>query len=119
MSDLVTIRKIVIEDLEPLTKAANTDDHFVYMPTHVVTKGNDYVGFISVSAMPMILTWQDSKRVKTTDSLKLIGFVEGACSQIGAGVMCMPCSPKSPYLTYLPKWGYKKFGNCDMFAKAL
>src|ERR1700679_1944103 len=116
---LIQIRKVVVEDIAPLQKMAAADDHFVFAPTHVTMKNGNYVGFISIASIPMVLTWQDTRGVKAVDSIQIIKFIEGAVGQMGSNLVCIPCSPKSPYLPYMERFGYKKFGNCDMFAKSL
>jgi hypothetical protein len=116
---LIQIRRVVVEDLETLKRMAQADDHFVFAPTHVTMKNGDYVGFLSIASIPMVLTWQDTNKVKAIDSIQILKYIEGAISQMGSNLICVPCSPNSPYRSYMERFGYNKFGNCDMFAKTI
>ena len=71
---------------------------------------------ISIKSDPLFLTWQDSKKMNAVDSIKEIGFIEGALSNFP--FICIPCDPDSPYMKFLPKQGYEQyFKPINLFIK--
>ena len=111
MSNLITIRPYTEADGEQLLANAKEDGHGVYFPTHVLIKENRIVGYLSINALPLILSWQDSKRMVATDSLRELGFIEGALA--GWKTFVIPCDPDSPYYKsgFLEKAGYNLYGK--------
>lgn len=108
MSSIIQIRHCTEQDLPELHKNAAEDNHAgVYLPTHVSVKDGRIVGYLSVGVVPMILTWQDTKRVTPLDSIRLLSKVEGITDQYKH--ICFPCDPESPYNRLLPKAGYIEY----------
>lgn len=105
------------EDLEELQDAVAKDGHAVTMPTHVVEKDGKLVGFVSLGAIPMVLTWQSTKEVSARDSLCLLSVVENLLRLQGIQVWCMPCVEKSPYRPFMEKFGYTDYGSVNLFFK--
>ena len=104
----VNIRPFRPDDAEALLAAAHADKHEVYFPSLVLEKAGKIVGYFSV-AVPVVLSWQDSKQMQAVDSLKELGFIEGALAQ--SPFICIPCDPESPFATtgFLEKNGYVKY----------
>jgi hypothetical protein len=94
------------EDGPNLVKAAAADGHSVYYPSFVFTKNKEIVGYYSI-AVPMVLSWQDSKKMTALDSIKELGHIEG--SLCNAPIVAIPCDPESPYMHFLPKQGYENY----------
>jgi hypothetical protein len=116
MDKLITIRPFKPEDRETLVKNAEADGHSVYFPTFVLEKDNEIVGYISV-AVPVVLSWQDSKKMGPLDSVQEIKFIEGLMAQYP--FICIPCDPESPYMSFLPKAGYVEYSKTvKLFIKA-
>ena len=112
----IQIRPCRKEDVEPLQKAAAADNHGVWFPSHILEKDGEIVGYFS-AAVPVVLSWQDSKKMNAADSLKELGFIEGVLSQFP--FICIPCDPDSPYMTFLPKNGYVEYTKpVKLFIKA-
>ena len=107
MNNLVNIRFYEQKDWEELSRNAAEDGHAVYFPTHVLEKDGRIVGYLSLNAVPLVLSWQDSKRMGPVDSVEEIGFIKGALSNFR--YICIPCDPKSPYMTFLPKAGFQEY----------
>jgi hypothetical protein len=106
-------------DLEPLHMAAQKDNHLVIAPTHVVEKSGEIVGYLSMGVVPLIMTWQDTKKVNARDSVGLMAFMESVMASQRAGVICLPCVSTSPYHPYIEKFGYVKAGEASFFFKNL
>ena len=102
----INIRPFRPEDGEALVKNAEADGHGVYFPSQVIEKNGEIVGYLSL-AVPIVLSWQDSKKMNAVDSIKEIGFIEGALAQ--SPFICIPCDPESPYMKFLPKQGYVEY----------
>lgn len=109
------IRDFRTEDGELLVAAAKADGHAVYYPSTVYVKDGQIVGYYSV-AVPMVLSWQDSKLVTAVDSMKILGHIEGSLR--GMPFVAIPCDPDSPYMKFLPKQGYENyFKPVNLFVK--
>ena len=111
MSTLLNIRPFVQEDTKELVANASADGHAVYFPTHVLVKESRIVGYLSINALPLVLSWQDSKLMKPIDSLRELSFLEGTLTNYKT--FCVPCDPESPYFKsgFLEKAGYKLYGK--------
>lgn len=106
MSNTVNIRPFKPSDQDELVKNASEDGHSVYYPSCVIEKDGRIVGYFSV-AVPMVLSWQDSQRMKPLDSVKELGTIEGVL--INQPMVCIPCDPDSPFVSFLPKQGYELY----------
>ena len=102
----INIRPFHAEDRAPLVQAAQEDAHAVVHPSFVYEKNGELVGYFSL-VVPMVLTWQHSKKMTVTDSLKGLGFIEGVLAT--APFVCFPCNPESRYMGFLPKQGYQPY----------
>jgi len=117
MNEVITIRPVREEDMPMLVKNAEADKHAgVYLPTHVSVKHTkdengqsveEIVGYLSIGVFPTILCWQHSEKVGPIDSMRILGFLEGALCNSKA--ICIPCDPESPYNKLLPKAGYIEY----------
>ena len=107
MDSLINIRPFKESDREQLITNAAADNHAgVYCPTFVLEKNNEIVGYLSM-AIPVVLSWQDSKKMSAIDSLQEIKFIEGALAS--SPFICIPCDTESPYNRFLPKAGYIEY----------
>lgn len=111
----VNIRDFRPEDAKALVEAAAADKHSVYFPSTVYEKDGRIVGYYSI-AVPMVLTWQDTKLVGPVDSVKILGHIEGSLRNMP--FVAIPCDPESPYNGWLPKQGYDNyFKPVNLFIK--
>lgn len=107
MDKLVSIRHFKPQDMEQLVKNATEDNHSgVYCPSFVYEKEGEIVGYLSM-AVPVVLSWQDSKKMKPIDSVQGIKFIEGVLTN--QPFICIPCDIESPYMKFLPKAGYVEY----------
>jgi hypothetical protein len=104
--NIINIRPFCPQDEKSLTEAASADGHSVICPSFVFEKNNEIVGYYSVT-VPMVLSWQDSKKMTALDSVKELGHIEGTLAQFP--IVCIPCDPDSPYMRFLPKQGYETY----------
>jgi hypothetical protein len=51
---MVKVRRIRPDEVEELGARAKKDDHEVVLPTHVVLKNGEIVGYLSVGAVPLV-----------------------------------------------------------------
>lgn len=115
----VRVRPVRPEDIERLQHAASEDNHRVLAPTHVVTKSDEIVGYLSLGAVPVVHVWMDTKKVKVRDTLAVLTTMENIASNKGWGLICLPCSDQSPYLPFMDKFGYANLGKMNFCIKAL
>lgn len=113
----MTIRPIrTKEELDQVHQVALEDGHHLAWPSHMVLKDNFVVG--SMSMIPMVMVWMDTKRTKVRDSVELKNFYEGVVAN-SSRVVALPCLETSPYFQYLPKDGYIDLGKINLFVKGL
>lgn len=104
------------EELEKVHEAAVADGHHLVWPSHMVERDGFIVG--SLSVLPTVLTWMDTKRTKVRDSLQIKMFYEGLVANTSR-VVCVPCLETSPYFQYLPKDNYIDLGKINLFVKGI
>ena len=112
MTELIKIRSCVEGDLETLIKNAKADEHSgVYFPTDVFVKGGEIVGYNSIGAVPMVLSWQHRKKMGPLDSALVLGNILGTTRQYKH--ICIPCDPDSPYhkSSFLTKAGFLEYSK--------
>jgi hypothetical protein len=109
MESLVAIRLFQPKDREQLEKNAKADGHSVYFPTHVLEKDGEIVGYLSLNAVPLVLSWQDTKKMGPIDSVEEIGYIKGSLQNFP--FICIPCDPDSPYMKFLPKAGFVEYSK--------
>jgi len=119
MEKFMRVRRVRQEDMETLTKRAAEDNHVVLKPTHVMEQDGEIVGYLSVGAVPLVLAWTDSKKVKAPASVNALCFVEDVLQAVGADCVCVPCWESSPFFTYMPKFGYQQTITTTLFVKKL
>ena len=110
MNEIVKIRPYVQEDWDVLVANAKADNHSgVYFPTDIFVKGNEIVGYNSIGAVPMILSWQHSQKMGPVDSAVVLGNILGTTRQFKH--ICIPCDPDSPYhkSSLLKKAGFVEY----------
>jgi len=119
MEKFVRVRRIREEDMPELVKLAAADNHVVLKPTHVVAKDGEIVGYYSIGAVPVVLTWLDTKKMTAAGSVNSLCFVEDMLQSVGADCVCIPCWESSPFFPYMEKFGYQKTITTTLFVKEL
>ena len=112
------IRRIREDEQEKLVELAAADDHIVLFPTHVVEKNGEIVGYLSIGAIPIVNLWMDSKRVKSTDSIAVIGQLDAIMDDSGTPTYYMPCSENSPYHPYMERAGFQAALKTNLYVKS-
>lgn len=105
--------------LAALTAKAEADAHDVVAPTHLMVKGNDIIGYLSLGGLPMVQAWFDSHHKHAGDSLKMIEHGETVLREQGHrafGICCMEASPFTPHMERL---GFRKLGVTTVWVKAI
>jgi len=105
------------EDLKELQELASEDDHSVILPSHIVQKGSQIIGSLSLATVPMFLVYMSLKHSTAFDSFCANVFMQKAAKEHGDKVICVPCHVKSPLRPYMEKVGYTPFGTHDLMFK--
>lgn len=111
------IRTAKEEDLKELQELASEDDHSVILPSHIIQRGNQIIGSLSLATVPMFLVYMSLKRASVVDSFCTNIFMQKAAKEHGDKVICVPCHVKSPLRPYMEKVGYSSFGTHDLMFK--
>ena len=115
---MTRIRRITELDLPILQKLAEADRHEVILPTHVVERDHQMIGYLSIGVIPTVIIWLDSDRACIRDSMAVMNMYENAISDRGGSHVIVPCSEKSPFRPYVENVGYINL-NVGMFLKQL
>jgi len=115
---MTRIRRITESDLPILQKLAAADRHEVVLPSHVVERDHQMIGYLSVGVIPTVIVWLDSDRANVRDSMAVMTFYENAISDRGGSHVIIPCSEKSPFRPYIENVGYVDL-HVGMFIKQL
>ena len=105
------------EEYEAAVEAAKADNNHLIAPSHLVLKDNIIHG--TLSFVPSVLVWMDSKKNRVRDSIQMKEFVEGHLAANGQRLMLMPCTKESPYHALLTKDGFINLGSFDFFLKGI
>jgi len=116
-----TVREFCISDNAKLEAVAKADNHKVILPTHVVIKNGEIVGYISHGAVPTVHMWMDSKKMKARDSVVVLNAAELIARERKHKLMCVPCSEVSPYKDVMGAdgFGYVNIGLSNIFVRQL
>jgi len=120
MNDLATIRAIkgIPDDLlKKLIAEAADDKHVVHSATHIIFKNREIAGYLSVAAIPTVMGWFSTKKLKARDSLNIITAVENQLVVGGAASVMTPMPETSPFHPHMEALGYERFYNGDVFIK--
>ena len=112
MNEIVKIRPFADNDWTTLVQNAKADEHSgVYFPTDVFVKNNEIVGYNSIGAVPMVLSWQHRTKMGPVDSAVVLGNILGTTRQFKH--ICIPCDPESPYHKsgFLKKAGFIEYSH--------
>lgn len=107
------------ELMAELLAKAQEDKHDLVAPTHVVMKGNEVTGYMSINNVPMVLSWLSTKAMTGRDSLSIINLAELIVAHMGWRSVCLPVDNDSPFHPLMEKMGYKKLADVTLFAKVL
>lgn len=105
------------EEFNAVLEAGKSDGHFLTAPTHVVRNGDTIIGAVTI--LPTALVWMDTQKAKVRESVQLKDMLASHFAMTGNHVMCLPCSPDSPYTEYLPKDNFMNLGGFNLFVKVI
>ena len=105
--------------LHDLVEAAKQDDHVVIAPTHIGTKHDQVVGYMSLGGAPMLHVWLASDRVHAGEAVRLLETAEAMLADKHTGLVVVPCAAESPFTPYMERLGYHKLGTTVLWAKQI
>lgn len=108
-----------MDQLAELVSVAAEDAHTVIAPSHLVTRGQEIVGYASVGAIPMLHVWLKRGAVRPRESLMLLNLGEGLLAGKGHGNVIVPCWDGSPFAPYMERLGFSKLGATTLYTKGL
>ncbi len=111
---------LTARDNEALIAAAATDNHVPLVPTHLVEKNGEIVGYGSVGAVPMLFVWVHSQKVSARESRGLLNLGENLMAlQYKGPFICCPCTAESPFFPFMRRLGYQSVGEAGFFLKRI
>lgn len=105
--------------LQALEQAAAADEHDVVSPTHVMVRGDQIIGYLSLGGLPVVQAWFDSKSGHVLDSLKMIEMGEAIFDSQGVKQYCVGVADNSPFAPHMERLGFKKLLTNTLWVKHL
>ena len=105
--------------LQALHAAAAADEHMVLSPTHLMVKGDEIIGYLSIGGLPTVQAWFNSQHKHAADSVKMIEHAETIMREQGARVYAVACAPQSPFSIHMERLGFTKLGETVLWRKEL
>jgi hypothetical protein len=105
--------------LADLQREAAADNHQALAPTHVMIRGDEILGYVSIAGMPMINFWAHSGKLHAGESLKMIETAEAVAQHEGCQLVCVPCAENSPFAQHMERLGFQKLGATVLYLKQL
>jgi hypothetical protein len=120
MMERVQLRPIRPGELAGLVAAAREDAHECVLPSHVVLKGGEIIGYVGlVHHVCLANVWMHSQKAGPLDSLAGLTALEALAAEHGNTSVLLPCDTASPYWTKLEKLGYRKLLESTITVKPL
>lgn len=113
------VRRIKPEEVALLTELAAKDDHIVLGATHVILKGDEITGYLSIGGITTVNVWLDSEKMKAPDTINALGQLDAILENAGVENYFMPCSEDSPFFQVMDKIGFRKIFKTVMHLKSL
>lgn len=107
------------EQLRQLFEAAKADNHQCIAPTHVMMRGNQIIGYLSLGGVPTVQAWFDSKSGHVLDSLKMIEMGEAILASQGAPGFLVAVSDQSPFYPHMQRLGFEPVFATTLWRKKL
>ena len=102
-----------------LQAAAAADEHKAYLPTHLVTRQEEIIGYISLEQASFMMIWLDSKRVHARESVLVLNTIENTLRLVGRKHLVTTCSTQSPFRPVMPELGFTRWGAAEFYHKEL
>lgn len=104
---------------DALVKAAGADKHQVIGATHVMTRGEEIVGYLSLAGMPMVHAWFSLQVKNPRHSREMIRHGETVLRERNVKTFTVAVSPDSPFSPNMERLGYKKLGITEIWVRNL
>lgn len=115
-----TIKRVsTTQQIEAARAAASADGEIAHaVPTHIIEKNGEVVGYWSINVVPTILAWHKSD-LRSRDTLHMIGTLDSILSDRGVKEYITHLVPSSPYNETFPKLGFTKLGTSILYHKEI
>lgn len=109
------------EQLELIHQTAKSEDHAVFLPTHIIFKKGKCAGHFSIGTpgVPMVFGHLSTEQIAPRESFSLINSVENHVALNGATAVLFPLPKTSPFHNLMKSMGYKSLGEYTFFVKEL
>lgn len=118
--------------IDSLAKIAAGDGHRVLMPTHLIIKGDQVLGYASLAAIVPLMpgaqphavqvhVWFHTQRCHSRDSFHVINALENIarCAGGGARTLIVPCTKESPFFKQMSGMGYAPIMDTTLWGKPI
>lgn len=118
MEQPVKIRKIRNKkEFNMAVKAAKDDKDNMTCPTHILWRNGEIIGTWSLAAVPLVLLWSHSQKMKKEDSIIYSEMIDTLMEEKGHTNHLLCCNSGSPYFKHMEKFGYESVWNTNVFLK--
>jgi hypothetical protein len=95
--------------------AARADNDSIIHPSHLLERGGEIIGAASMAVVPLVMVWNDSRKISARDSLHLTRIYDAHMEAKGFKNFVMACNRRSPYNPHMKKLGYLPVWETEIF----
>lgn len=106
------------DEITELHKLAAAENHLIISPSHLFEKNKEIVGYCSIGAMPLVMSFFSSS-LQVRDSIKFIDLAEVHMRALGQKYYFTTCFENSPFFPVMSKLGFKEIGQTHLFSKEI
>lgn len=106
-------------ELRALIELASGDHHMIFAPTHLIRRGEELLGYVSLGGATVLNAWVDSRRVSARESLFALNVVENLAAASGVKRLLLPVAENSPFFPLVGRLGYAALGKATLNWKEL
>jgi len=103
------------EEAHAVLAAARANNDSLIHPTHCVTRNGEIIGAASIGAVPLLLVWNHTEKVRAADSLHLKRVYDAIMETKGAPRHFVACNQHSPYNAHMKRFGYQPIWTTEIF----
>jgi hypothetical protein len=113
------VSPIAESDMPELEKAVTENGFTVVLPTHVVRRGPEFIGYFTISNVPLWHFWFHTEKVKPRESFDLMTVGLNIARGLGLKKCIVPVIHSSPFSVLTGRCGFTPIGDTTLYLKDL
>lgn len=114
-SEIPMVQQLV----ERLVNEASRDNHTVLAPTHIMMRGDEILGYLSLGGIATVQCWFKSSVKNPRHSKDMIKHGETVFRERNVQTYVVACAEESPFTPHMERMGFRKLGTTVLWQKQL